>query len=211
MSESLPTIIYIADPMCSWCWGFTPVLERIEETYRDRIVIDPVVGGLRPGTKEPLNDELRETILHHWHEVNKASGQPFGFDFNVGDDFVYDTEPPCRAVVAVRGIRPEATLDYFHALHKAFYVDNLNITKTEVLADLAETFDIQREEFIARFELPETQEETFNDFARARSMGINGFPAAVVRKDEKLQLLTYGYVSFEDIQPRIDAWLGATV
>ena len=26
-------IIYVGDPMCSWCWGFSPVLKRIEAEY----------------------------------------------------------------------------------------------------------------------------------------------------------------------------------
>ncbi|MDH5427723.1 MAG: DsbA family protein, partial [Nitrospirota bacterium] len=29
-----PTLIYVADPMCSWCWGFSPVLEEIRRLYQ---------------------------------------------------------------------------------------------------------------------------------------------------------------------------------
>ena len=27
----MKTLYYVADPMCSWCWGFQPVLEKVKE------------------------------------------------------------------------------------------------------------------------------------------------------------------------------------
>ena len=43
---------YFADPMCSSCWGFAPVMSAIKEKYSDRFRIALVLGGLRPGTTE---------------------------------------------------------------------------------------------------------------------------------------------------------------
>ena len=28
-----PQLIYIMDPMCSWCWGFNPVLQALQAGY----------------------------------------------------------------------------------------------------------------------------------------------------------------------------------
>ena len=25
--------VYVGDPMCSWCWGFAPVLDRMQKVY----------------------------------------------------------------------------------------------------------------------------------------------------------------------------------
>ena len=41
--------VYVGDPMCSWCWGFAPVLERMQEVYD--VPLRVVVGGLRPGSE----------------------------------------------------------------------------------------------------------------------------------------------------------------
>lgn len=43
MSEK--EIIYIGDPMCSWCWGFSPVLDQIRETYGAMAPVRVIVGG----------------------------------------------------------------------------------------------------------------------------------------------------------------------
>ncbi len=28
-----PHLVYVADPMCSWCWGFSPVIDAIRERF----------------------------------------------------------------------------------------------------------------------------------------------------------------------------------
>jgi len=43
-----PILWYFADPMCSWCWGFSPVIETLRDEYRERMKTALVLGGLRP-------------------------------------------------------------------------------------------------------------------------------------------------------------------
>jgi len=45
-----PHLIYFADPMCSWCWGFAPVIAQVRERYGEALPVRLVLGGLRPGT-----------------------------------------------------------------------------------------------------------------------------------------------------------------
>ena len=82
---------YFADPMCSWCWGFSPVVEALREEYRPRLKIALVMGGLRPGTTEAISASSRDDILHHWRQVHERSGQPFHFEGAMPEGFVYDT------------------------------------------------------------------------------------------------------------------------
>ena len=39
-------ILYFGDPMCSWCWGFAPVLKSIYEDFKADAPLSIVVGGL---------------------------------------------------------------------------------------------------------------------------------------------------------------------
>ena len=41
---------YIADPMCSWCWGFAPTIKEIRLNYSEKLKIKLVMGGLRSGS-----------------------------------------------------------------------------------------------------------------------------------------------------------------
>jgi putative protein-disulfide isomerase len=201
------TILYVADPMCSWCWGFAPVIAAIARAAEGRAAVRVVVGGLRPGTTEPMDDESRATVRHHWEEVHKASGQPFSFDFFERDGFVYDTEPPCRAAATVRGLAPDATLPFFESLHRAFYADGRDITDGAVLADLAADARVDRAAFTAAFESAYARDATVRDFQFARSLGITGFPTVVVGDGNGYAFLTIGYRPYAAMAEVLGEWL----
>jgi len=43
-------LIYFVDPMCSWCWDFSPVILSISQAFPGRVPVRVVLGGLFPGT-----------------------------------------------------------------------------------------------------------------------------------------------------------------
>ncbi len=61
--------VYVADPMCSWCWGFAPVMKAFRERYPNAFEYRLVLGGLRAGrSATPLDDQMKSYIAHHWRE-----------------------------------------------------------------------------------------------------------------------------------------------
>ena len=200
-------ILLIVDPMCSWCWGFSPSVEAMAEEYADRAPVFPIAGGLRPLTTKPMTEAAKAEIRHHWEDVGKASGQPFDFSFFERDGFVYDTEPACRALVTVRSLKPEAALPYLASQHKAFYAENRDITDPDVLAGLAEAAGLDRGTFAGAFPSRQMIYLTASDFFRSQSMGVSGFPTTVLREGENLSLLSSGFMPFEDLKPRLDKWI----
>jgi len=198
---------YFADPMCSWCWGFAPVIGAIKETYSDRLKVALLLGGLRPGTTEPMTAALREEILHHWHEVHRRTGQSFTFDDAMPVGFVYDTEPPSRAVIAVAEIKPEETFPYFKSVQAAFYAHRQDVTRTQTLAALAEAHHITSPQFLERFHSDAVKAKTRRHFQQTQQAGVRGFPTVVLQNAQGRTLLTHGYRPFEALQPDIEAWL----
>lgn len=200
---------YVADPMCSWCWGFTAVIDAIETTYRDRLTVTMVMGGLRPGTTAPMTPSQREEVLHHWQEVHRRTGQAFTFEGAMPDGFVYDTEPACRAVVAMATIDPAATRGYFERVQAAFYMEGRDATQLRVLAALAEECGVANDRFEPVFNSPEAKTRTREGFVQVYRWGVRGFPTVLLQHAGEVSLLTHGYRPFEEVQPLLDAWLSA--
>jgi putative protein-disulfide isomerase len=190
--------------MCSWCWGFTPVFDAIKSHYADRLTVALVLGGLRPGTRDPVTDSFRDEILHHWQQVKNLTGQSFTFDGAMPEGFVYDTEKPSRGVVAVGELNPDRVMPYFKEVQAAFYVDQKDVTQQEVLAELAASFDIDTQQFKTAFESASVKDKTLAHFARARHLGVRGFPTLIMQTTEGYALLTHGYRPFDQLQPDID-------
>lgn len=201
-------LIYFADPMCSWCWGFSPAMESVAARFGDQLPIRLILGGLRPGTTDPMDDAMKATIREHWEHVRDASGQPFDFAFFDRAGFVYDTEPACRAVVAARRIDPAMAMPLLKRLHRAFYAENADVTDSTVLCGLAEEVGLDRPAFEAMYESEETLEETRKDFAIAYHSGVTGFPTLIVGSDEGgYAAVSRGFQPGERIEALIDGWL----
>jgi len=200
-------IIYVGDPMCSWCWGFSPVIETIRSLYGGMAVVSLVTGGLRPGGAETMDGGLGDMLRRHWEQVRLTTGQPFTLEMLSRKDFVYNTEPACRAVVTVRELEPGSVFQYFRSLHHAFYVDNLDITIPEILSGLAEPFGIGETVFMESFDSGEIFEKTIGDFDLARRMGVTGFPSVLLKDGSGVEFLTRGFQKFESLRPALERWL----
>jgi len=201
---------YFADPMCSWCWGFSPAISAIKESYSDRLKIALMLGGLRPGTTEPVTPQFREEILHHWRDVHKMTGQPFAFEGAMPEGFVYDTEPASRAVIAVAEIDPEAIFPYFKSVQAAFYSQGRDVTKSATLAELAEQHYIDKPRFLERFESDDVRNKTRAHFRITRETGVRGFPTIVLQAESGQKLLTNGCRPLEELRLELNAWLAQT-
>ena len=197
-------LIYVADPMCSWCYGFGPELSGLLDALPGTPV-EIVVGGLRAYNMQVMDQALKTTLLSHWRHVEQASGLPFSEDGLARAGFIYDTEPACRAVVTARmpGLKlpPWAPLHVFHAIQRAFYAQGLDVTHADVLAKAASTAlaeqgcQIGVAAFHAVWASEETKVTTRNDFAQAQRWGVSGFPTLLLARGEELNLVTAGYTS----------------
>ncbi|HEX8874202.1 MAG TPA: DsbA family protein [Nitrosospira sp.] len=203
------TLWYVADPMCSWCWGFSPVIEAIRREYGARLKVELLLGGLRPGTRYPMPSAQREEILRHWHTVQRMTGQPFRFEGAMPEGFIYDTEPASRGVVAVSTISPEAVFPFFKVVQSAFYVEQQNVTHPVVLMQLAISAGLDARRFSQVFESETTKKLTLGHFQKARQLGVQGFPAVIMGDGAGYRFLTRGYRPFQELRPQLDKWLQA--
>jgi putative protein-disulfide isomerase len=194
--------LYFADPLCSWCYGFGPELSRFLARHPEG-QLDLVMGGLRAGNSETMSEAFRDMLRGHWHHVAQASALPFSEAILDREDFIYDTEPPCRGVVTARWLEPRKALDFFKAVQSSFYRDGRDVTRALVLADIAAEQGYERAEFLGALESVEMREATRRDFSIAQSLGVSGFPTLATARGTQLYLVTSGYVTDEVLEQRV--------
>jgi putative protein-disulfide isomerase len=203
-------LIYFADPMCSWCYGFSPVISALADQFETRLPLHVIMGGLRAGNTQPMRPNDMDYIRQTWTQVGEATDQAFDMSFLDRESFTYDTEPACRAVVTARRMLPHMALPFMGRIQQAFYAENRDMTSAAEIADVAEEAGFHRAEFSASFASPETQNETFRDFLIAQELGIRGFPTLIAGSEDKgYALLTNGYRPLEDLAQPLERWLEA--
>lgn len=216
----MASVIYIADPMCSWCYGFGPELSALLDGLPG-LPLHIVVGGLRAHNTQVIDEKLKTMLLTHWAHVHQKSGLPFSTDALSRPGFIYDTEPACRAVVTARMLAPTVALAVFHAIQHAFYAEAQDITQGKVLADVASTalaqagISVDPAKFLETWASAAAIEATRADFVQAQRWGISGFPTLVLERDGQLDLVTSGYLPMfklvEVMQSVIDRDAGQAV
>lgn len=207
-------LIFVGDPMCSWCYGFGKELSALAESHPE-LPVEILVGGLRAGATDVLDDSGKQFRLKHWARVEENSGLPFNRKALLArENFVYDTEPICRAVVTARRLAPEADqLKVFRALQRAFYVDGLDTTDGMVLAEAAvaelaeqgHAFDAAT--FHAAWSHPATIAAARAEFTHVRAMGIRSFPALLLDTGRQLVEISPGYAHVSQLERQLDTAL----
>jgi putative protein-disulfide isomerase len=195
-------LLYIADPLCSWCYGFGPELDKLLARHPGTR-LDLVMGGLRPFNTDPMSEAFRDMLRGHWQHVAAASGLPFSEAIFADPDFIYDTEPPCRAVVTARMMDGTLALPLMKAVQSAFYRDGRNVTRPTVLAEIASECGYDRDEFLETLESSEMRDETRLDFNTAQTLGVGGFPTLGVAYGQQLYLVTSGFVTADVLEERL--------
>ncbi|MEW5964901.1 MAG: DsbA family protein [Pseudomonadota bacterium] len=209
MSEpsKVPHLVYYADPMCPWCWGFAPVLNRILLAYAPRLGLRMVMGGLSPGVTEPLDEYGHGVLLGRWRQIAGRTGRPLDTAILDRPGFVYDTEPASRAVVAARLARTDLALPVFNRVQRAFFEEGLDTTRDATLAPLLADAGLGASA-LAVLTAPETRAATAADFAATVAAGISGFPYLVaVDARGRRAPIAPGYTRFTNAQRILDQWL----
>jgi putative protein-disulfide isomerase len=207
-------LIFAGDPMCSWCYGFGKELSALM-ARRPELALQILVGGVRAGATDLLDDSGKQFRLTHWARVEEASGLPFNREaFMARQNFVYDTEPVCRAVVAAQRLAPAAgQLAVFRALQSAFYVDGLDTTDGDVLAEVAvkaleqQGIGLPAAAFRAEWDRPATIAATAAEFAQVRAMGIRSFPALLLEVDGQVTEISPGYAHVDQLDRQLQSVL----
>jgi len=200
------TLFYVGDPMCSWCWGISPALKKVERYCQEnKIKFDIVVGGLRAGGGDSWNSDFKNFLRNEWTHINRVTGQPFSYKVLDYDFFNYDTEPACRAFVVISSIveknqiSSSVKLEAFSKIQEKFYVEGADPKELNFYKSVCEELGLSFEDFQTLFTSNEFSQKTKNEFLKASSLKVRGFPSLVLSKNEMNKLLASGYANEEKI------------
>ena len=196
-----PELLYIFDPLCGWCYGMSPVLQRIQREFADQVDISVLCGGMVTGEQvEPIGDAW-SYISGSFQQVENVTGVVFGEAFRaLGEEgsYVQDSEPPSWAINAFRQLNQAQTANFAHAVQYAHFHDGADLNEPQTYVPLAIANGVDGAEFLRRLALPETATATRQEFAAVTKIGVQGFPTVILRIGSQGYVLTRGYQPYEE-------------
>jgi putative protein-disulfide isomerase len=188
----MTTLYYAHDPMCSWCWGFAPVLKEFSSSLPERFRMQRLLGGLAPDSDLPMSMELQTRLEQFWRTIQiHIPGTEFNFDFWTQCQPRRSTYPSCRAVIAARQQGGQFDTLMTTAIQKAYYLQARNPSDTDVLIELAGELD--QKVFARDLGSAAVDREFSQERARCRELGLNSFPSLLLEVGDERHHIKINY------------------
>ena len=176
------SLIYVHDPMCSWCWGFRPVLTQLRSRLPPQVCFEHLLGGLAADSDQAMPAALQQQLQQTWQQIAKhIPGTRFNFDFWRDCQPRRSTYPACRAVIAARlaGIDDPDRMTL--AIQQAYYLRAMNPSDAATLIQLADELGLDSRTFETLLHSEQVDRLLHEEIAAARSIGVQSYPSLVLR------------------------------
>jgi putative protein-disulfide isomerase len=207
----IPIIIYCYDAYCGWCYGFSPVIKKIADEYKDQLDIEVLSGGMMTGEEVMPIEKIAPFIQTSYKRVEELTGIKFGDDFlwhiNNPDksDWVMNSEKSAIALCIVKEYYPERQLEFATDLQYALNYEGRDLDDDEAYRHLLDKYNIQPEAFYSKLNADEYKEMAHYEFALMKQLQVNGYPTVFIQTGElKFVMVARGYTPYEDLRQRID-------
>ena len=200
------TLIYVHDPMCSWCWGFEPTRKELFAKLPESLELRRLVGGLAPDSDQPMPEAMRIGLQQTWHRIEQMiPGTRFNFEFWTLNTPRRSTYPANRAVIAARLQAADKDPKMTAAIQRAYYLEARNPSDNSTLIELAAEIGLDAERFASDLVAESTDEELRAEIGAARAFGIDSFPSLAVLGDNGLRHIRLDYADADAMLREIES------
>ena len=207
-----PTIYYVVDPMCSWCWGFAPVWREFVSEIPESVAVVDLMGGLAPDNEAPMDSAMRQYVQDAWGAVKARTGAEFNLEFWNKCEPKRSTYPACRAVIAAGEQASGARSLMYDAIQRAYFLEARNPSDAEALECVAGEIGLDRKQFTEDLGSDHINRIFQLELESVAKLGVSGFPTMVVKRESpgepaRYDLLTAGFSDIDVLRDRLSRLL----
>ena len=207
-------LIYCYDAYCGWCYGFSPVIKKIEEAFRDQFYFEVLSGGMIPKSHPRPIEDMAPYISKAYLRVEELTGIKFGEDFlwhmfnPDKSDWYPHSEKAATALCIFKEFYPDQQVAFASDLQYALNYEGRDLTDDEAYRHLLPKYQLDEKDFYLKLHSEEYREKANYEFALCSQLKVTGFPALLVQASEsKFFLVSRGYAAYEDVKARIESIL----
>lgn len=201
-------IIYIYDAFCGWCYGFSRVIKECYENHKNDFGFEVISGGMMVGEKAGSVNQVAPFIKTAYHSVEETTGIKFGEPYLrhlEEGTMILNSEIPSIALSVFKSLKPELSIPFVHDMQQSIYFEGKDPNDLSLYRYLAVNFGIDPDEFEKKMEEDEFKEAAYYDFALAKQLKVESFPAVLMQvSDVSFYLIAKGYTDQDTLELRIN-------
>lgn len=192
LTSDKAALIYVLDPMCSWCWAFSPVYQAVKARFSE-LDHHLLLGGLAPDSDEPMPESQQRYIRGIWRNIEQSTGTGFNHDFWNKCQPRRSTYPACRAVMVAREQSGELAGQMLRAIQQAYYQQAKNPSDLETLQDCAQQVGLAEPDFSDRMQQVWDDCVLEEEVDFVQRLGVQGFPTLILKQGQQWLALPVDY------------------
>ena len=197
---------YVYDPLCRWCFGFHPIIEKIEKRFEGRMTVDALPGGLAIDENAESIREGYPDLMDEVKKVEEVTRRKFGEPFRLlveEGSYKLNSLPASIAQTIVNEKVPEHSVAFAGRLQDALFMRGGDIREIRVLTEIISDYGISREEFERLMESEEVETKTRDNFEWCREKGAGVFPSLLIKIGDEYGVMSKGYRPYDTIESHL--------
>ena len=174
------TVLLYQDILCGWSYLADARLAPLREELRDVVRFRARPFPPRPQEAQPTQRELDSLAK----EIRRASREPEGARLSTAlwtdGDPPRSSVPALAALEAARLLEPGARAHLARAMQRAALEQGVNVSRSDVVLELASRLGFDMNRFSAAFFSAETRRLILEEHRLASSRGVRGVPTLVL-------------------------------
>lgn len=211
-----PVLIYCYDAYCGWCYGFSKVISKVAEEFKEQLSYEVLSGGMILPEKPVHIKVSADFIAKAYPSVEELTGVKFGSDylwhiFNSEDsDWYPNSEKPAIAMCVFKEYYPDRVIEFAEDLQYSLHFEGRDLTDDEAYRHLLEKYSINTESFYEKLSSEEYRDMAHYEFSLVQQLKVEGYPTVFIQiNDSKFHMIARGYTNEADLRERINAVLAS--
>jgi putative protein-disulfide isomerase len=206
-----PTIWYCYDAYCGWCYGFSPVIKKLYENYKDRLAFDVLSGGMILSEHPAHIGVMAGYIQKAYKNVEEMTGIRFGEDYlwHIRNPDLSDWHPdslkPAIALCVFKQYYPERAVEWASDLQYALHFEGRDLTDDEAYRHLLEKYEIPTEAFYQQLNSEDFADQALYEFQLVKQLQVTGYPCVLMQVSEgKFYMVARGFTPYETLEQHVN-------
>lgn len=191
-----PKVLYIYDPMCGWCYGFSNIITTIKDKYSNYFDFEIYSGGMIIGENVKPAYQMASYILNAYKRVEQMSGMKFGdnyLDIFKEGSYILNSETGCLALTAIKEIKPEIAFEFAKEIQSAHYKDGQSLNAFITFENIAKKLGVNLVDFNNIWTNKKVYDKTYEEFDFIKKLGVRGFPAVLLLSKGQYYSIANGF------------------
>lgn len=204
-------LIYCYDAWCGWCYGFSPVIKKLNDYYSHLITIEVLSGGMiLPKQPVPVR-AISGYVMEAYPSIEEMTGVKFGEDYLWHmrnpelSDWFPSSEKSAIALTIFKDYEPERQVAFASDLQYALFYEGRDLTDDEAYRHLLQKYNINENEFYDKLHSQLYIQKTYDEFALCEQLKVTGYPQLMLQMgSDKIYLINRGYADYDTLSNKID-------